>query len=541
MERLRYIKTVALCCVALLASCDDFLDKNPDNRATIDTEAKIYNLLVSAYPEVSYAQICELTSDNTDDNGAPYTPYTVGQQQTALWEDVTDKELDTPYALWEACYASIAAANQALRGIADLGSPTSLDPARGEALLCRAYCHWILVNVFSKGYSPLTSGRDAGIPYIKEPETSVSVHYDRGTVASVYADIERDLLEGLPLISDVAYSVPKYHFNEKAARAFASRFYLFYVQPDKSNYERVIEYSDDVLGDNPLLMLRDWKTIGAISPNDQKRALAFSDPELNANLMLQSVVSTWVRVHGAFYAGTRYSHTNMIANTETLRATGMPWGGGYAFNYTIQNYTTIPKVIMDKMAEYYEYLDKEHLQGLPHIVFPAFTAEEVLFNRAEAYAMLDRYDQALADINTWIKIFCNANTKPTTISDINIKMGDPVYADNGNGGTYLASGMEYYTLEKPTPKKELHPDFTVTKGVQENMIQTLLYMRRVTMMHEGMRWFDVKRYGITIHRRLIDYVAQSHTVTDTMDKDDPRRAIQLPQGVIDAGMVPNER
>lgn len=43
----------------------------------------------------------------------------------------------------------------------------------------------------------------------------VSVHYDRGTVASVYADIERDPLEGLLLISDVAYSVSKYHFNEK--------------------------------------------------------------------------------------------------------------------------------------------------------------------------------------------------------------------------------------------------------------------------------------------------------------------------------------
>ena len=30
----------------------------------------------------------------------------------------------------------------------------------------------------------------------------------------VYEMIEKDLLEGLPLIEDKAYTVPKYHFNK---------------------------------------------------------------------------------------------------------------------------------------------------------------------------------------------------------------------------------------------------------------------------------------------------------------------------------------
>ena len=33
-----------------LASCADFLDTMPDNRAEVNTESKITSLLVSAYP-----------------------------------------------------------------------------------------------------------------------------------------------------------------------------------------------------------------------------------------------------------------------------------------------------------------------------------------------------------------------------------------------------------------------------------------------------------------------------------------------------------
>ena len=68
--------------------------------------------------------------------------------------------------------------------------------------------------------------RDRGIPYIKEPETSVNPQYSRGTVAEVYQNIAADLEEGLPLIDDNIYSRVKYHFNKKAAYAFAARFYL---------------------------------------------------------------------------------------------------------------------------------------------------------------------------------------------------------------------------------------------------------------------------------------------------------------------------
>ncbi len=63
----------------------------------------------------------------------------------------------------------------------------------------------------------------------------------RKTVAYVYEMIEKDLLEGLPLIKDVSYTVPKYHFNIAAANAFASRFYLV-----KRDYAKTLSYANAV-------------------------------------------------------------------------------------------------------------------------------------------------------------------------------------------------------------------------------------------------------------------------------------------------------
>ena len=51
--------------------------------------------------------------------------------------------------------------------------------------MCRAYCHFILVNIFSMNYNPATSGKDLGITYMEKHETSLAPEYSRGTVAEV--------------------------------------------------------------------------------------------------------------------------------------------------------------------------------------------------------------------------------------------------------------------------------------------------------------------------------------------------------------------
>ena len=49
-----------------LTSCDDWLDKLPDNRMELQTPSDVSNLLVSAYPSSHPAYLLEMYSDNTD-------------------------------------------------------------------------------------------------------------------------------------------------------------------------------------------------------------------------------------------------------------------------------------------------------------------------------------------------------------------------------------------------------------------------------------------------------------------------------------------
>lgn len=83
-------------------------------------------------------------------------------------------------------------------------------------------------------------------------------------------------------------------------------------------------------------------------------------------------------------------------------------------------------------------------------------------------------------------------------------------------------------------------------GAQENMLQALIFMRRYQFLHEGMRWFDTRRFGITVYRYLLDeddetVVQITDQISDENGMPDLRRALQLPADVIAAGLTPNPR
>ena len=88
----------------------------------------------------------------------------------------------------------------------------------------------MLSYIFCEAWSESNKNTALGIPYSTLPETTVNPQYDRETIGKTYEHIAADLEAGLPLIDDNNYSVAKYHFNSKAAYAFAARFYLYYCQ-----------------------------------------------------------------------------------------------------------------------------------------------------------------------------------------------------------------------------------------------------------------------------------------------------------------------
>jgi hypothetical protein len=509
-------------------SCNDFLDELPDNRAEVDNMDEVAKLLVSAYPEISHTLIAEMSADNVDDFKGPTNPYSDRFiDQIATWRDVTEDENESPANVWDAHYKAIACANHVLATIKELGETENLLPYKGEALLARAYNHFILVNMFSWHYNKKTSEQDLGIPYIKEPETELSPKYDRGTVAQVYELIEKDLEEGLPLIKDDIYKVPKYHFTRNASYAFATRFYLYYEK-----YDKVIEYANRVLGNNPSSLMRNWAALGQKTYDYEVFCQDYINDTHKSNLLLSAATSGCGAVFGLYTYCKRFTHTYYKTATETLAAPA-PWGsfssGTYNYYYPISymGSESYDHVALAKMPYYMEYTDRVAGIGLYKSVFALFQAEEVLFNRAEAYIHTKRYAEAVADIVTWQNSRF-ITSKTATLDNIN----------------KFYSGIDYYDPMKPTTKHKLNPLIStpITDSIQENLTHCILHARRVHTLFEGLRWFDIKRYGIVIHRRLLtNSSGPVDEVYDNLGVNDLRRVIQLPLDVIAAGLKANPR
>ena len=246
------------------------------------------------------------------------------------WRQTTEEDQDSPHALWIDCYNSIASANQALKAIERMDNPESLQPQKGEALLCRAYNHFLLATIFCKAYTSTHAEQDLGIPYMDELETTVNPSYDRGTLATTYQRIAADIEEGLPLIDDNIYSKAKYHFNKKAAYAFAARFYLYYMQSDFSNCRKVIEYADRVLGSNAAESLRNWKALGMLSSNRSVQPNEYVNADNQANLLLISADSYWPLVADPGYLPDHGAHKlitgkNLLHRVALLRMVSADW------------------------------------------------------------------------------------------------------------------------------------------------------------------------------------------------------------------------
>lgn len=508
-------------------SCDDYLDVMPDSRTELDSEEKIARLLASAYPSYLYVYATEMYSDNTDwRDVSGYTSNNKTQEELFEWKDVTeDSGSDSPQVFWSDAYGSISAANHALRAIEEFGNPRSLNPQRGEALLIRAFNHFNLVNVFGKHYSEKTSETDLGVPYVTEPERTVAPHYERQSVAEVYRLIEKDLLEGLPLIDDNAYIVPKYHFNHRAANAFAVRFYLY-----TRKYDKVIEHVNALLGNNPQEILRNMQEFQDMTSDFQLRAKHYTKLEHNANLLI-ATLDNYIYQFGNYSSGKKYTHSRTIASNETSMSAA-PWciykedTDSYVWNNDVyylsaSNYTQY--VTSPKIPYYFQITDPIAQTGYRKSIFVIFSADEALLSRAEAYIMKGDYTNAIKDMNLWV----------TGHS----KTGNLLTRDIVNK---YYSELPYYIPEDPTPKKRLKPEVAITSEEQENFLHCLLHMRRIETLFDGLRWFDIKRYGIEIYRRKLD-TNESVTVLDVMPVEDLRRAIQIPSTIVSAGLEPNPR
>lgn len=536
MKSIKYIAMLLLGASAVtFTGCDDFLDKAPDSRTIIVSPEQIRQLLVDAYSPGNYAALCELSSDNVIDNQSPDPKtgarYNLSYRSLAnleafCWEDVkSDNQQDSPSSVWEGAYHSIAVCNQALlsiKNLEDQGRGNEVKAHKGEALICRAYNHFVLANMFCMPYAgPEQSKSIPGIPYMTQIEDKVLVHYERGNLADVYDHIQADIEEALPLIDDALYEIPKYHFNRKAAYAFAARFYLF-----KRDYEKVEEYANLALGgpgDEAMQIMRTWWSMDFPGGGSDSQILGYCSPTEACNFLMIATNSAYNRIIGG-----RFAHSRDAINA-TIKSSGPTWKGWTfhpCFNgkMWIRGSQDYGAFIM-KCGELFEYTDKIAGIGYVHVVRCEFTAEETLLCRAEARYYLGRYDEALRDLFIWDN--ARWQNLPSGLTP-NYEWSDElVYNFYGKKDPGYGIVSELHIDEVcPSDRYSVNLD-------KKYILDCILHYRRIETIDDGYRWWDLNRYGIEIDHHI------GLSRVEHLSIHDERRALQIPADVLSAGFEPN--
>jgi len=531
-----------------MVSCN-FLDHEPDMRATINTKEKVQLLLVSAYTQANSAPICEYSSDQVIDNNVPdpktgqanaVVPLDEMYNEIFAWKPVKSSgSQDSPKYIWDGHYTAIATANQALKAIEKLEAEgINMNAEKGEALLSRAYHHFLLAGVFCQAWKDeVASKKDLGITYMLQAETKVAPKYSRGPGLEVNVDeygdtawiggslydtymcIEKDLEAGLKLVSDEYYSVPRYHFNVKAAHAFAARFYLY-----KRDWAKVVEHADHVLSttdETTLSLLYDAQT-GRDQSNIELAFNHYIDVKAPSNLLLHTTMSSSAYAHFPAYG--RYQHNGDAQNFSTY-GSGPCWSGSFpGFGL----WSADQKLGGFCAKDYYmfEYTDKVNGYGYIHGVTRAFTTNETLLCRAEAKAYLNDLKGSANDFRLWCQGY-NVGGRMQMLKDSTVDLSPEKITKfyTEKAGTKFAPVLH---------NQDMSANWVIS-AEQLPFVHCALHFRRIEGLHDGLRWHDIKRYGIEIEH------LQGKDPARVLVWNDDRRAIQLPQEVIMAGMTANPR
>lgn len=483
MKKIVLKTQLVIAAMLVVTACNEFLEENPDNRVELNNVDKAAQLLTNAYSSASYV-FTDWMGDNVSlTTGTFLLPE---HRQLYTWEDeIASMNQDTPTYFWNSTYDAIAHANEVLAVIDNLpGDDAKRQAVKGEALLTRAYGHFMLVNLFAKHYDD-DADDQPGIPYVSEPETVFVKKYTRETVAEVYDRIEADLLEGLALVNDGFYANSgKYHFTRNAALAFASRFYLF-----KGDHDNCIKYSTQMLGANPGDFVKNLATyLESYSEPEEFLRLYTSPTDASNLLLIRQVTNTHVNV--GYWPSPDLGRE--IYDDK-------PWNA-----VDLRSSQSIRYPIFVRGDQFWSFGKTEFLferssltsnVGFNYTIAPVFRGEEVLLNRAEAYIYENEVTSAIADLQTLVSKRYENNPQLT------IQLLQSHYG---------VSNAQAAALE-----------FTISE-------------RRKEFIHEGLRWFDIKRYEIRVRHQLLE------GGVETLTSRDSRKILQIPKAARDiGGLEPN--
>lgn len=241
----KYLMGIVLLMVAFgMTSCNDFLDITPTGKVIAKTGKEYRAMLTYEYknfPEdrgLATLRSDEITLNSGDINSNNYDSYF----DIWTWNDLSPQSTTATFG-WRRYYHAIYIANYILENKANITEATTdeINQLVGEAYMMRAYCHFLLVNLYAEPYTYCTPATTRGIPLSLKAD--VNTVLSCSSVEQVYQQVIDDIKEAKNYLNvekwDEGYN---YRFNKISANALLARVYLY-----KGDWQNALTEAKEVI------------------------------------------------------------------------------------------------------------------------------------------------------------------------------------------------------------------------------------------------------------------------------------------------------
>ena len=228
MKTLRYF-IMLLLPLAVLSSCDDFLDITPTGKVIAKTGKEYRALLTYEYknfPEdrgLASLRSDEITLSATATSSDDYNSYF----DIWAWNDLNRQSTTSSFG-WRRYYHAIYIANYIIEHQSEIteADNSTISQMVGEAYMMRAYCHFLLANLYAEPYTHCNPTTTRGIPLSLKAD--VNAVLSCSSLETVYQQVIDDANTAKQYLNVETWDDDyKYRFNTISADALLARVYTY--------------------------------------------------------------------------------------------------------------------------------------------------------------------------------------------------------------------------------------------------------------------------------------------------------------------------
>lgn len=444
----RFSKLLGLLIVPLLfASCNDFLDITPTGRVIAKTGEEYRQLLTYEYKYfpsdrvITTVRSDEMTMMPGFTSDLDYATYF----DLWRWNDESPST-STTYFGWRRYYHAIYIANYIIEHQADITDATANEVKQlvGESYMMRAYCHFLLANLYAQPYTQVNPNTTRGVPL--QLKADVNAVPKSSSLKDVYAQVLADITEAEKYLNVESWTKGlNYRFNTVSAQCLRARVCLY-----MGDWSGALTAAKAVIQAHPAL--EDLTSSSAVLPNryDSKESIVALETMMDGKYILigrpaQSFIS--------MYPSGDQRRTTFYRRITTTTSTLLK-GGSEQFNCTFRSaefYLTAAEAAarLGQRVEaigYLEQLAQKRYNATAYATFQSNIAsltddqlvEEIVNERARELAF---------EGHRWFDL------RRTTM---------PALTKTYNGETFqLNANDSRYTMRFPTEAVEANPNISL--------------------------------------------------------------------------------